>query len=57
MYDLKHADDSLGDTAPKADRALRVAIRDEEDVEVEWYTMYCLRDVTQGAEALQLPRR
>ena len=57
VYDLKHADDSLGATAPKADRALRVAIRDEEDVEVEWCTMYCLRDVTQVAEAIHLPRR
>ena len=58
MYDLKHADGNLGDVVPKADRTLRVAMKGEiEGVEVEWCTMYCLRVVTQVAEAIHLPRR
>ena len=54
VYELKHADDSLGDTMPKAGRTLRVAMEGEEEgIEVEWCTiMYCLQDVTQVAEAL-----
>lgn len=52
VYDLKHADDSLGNAVPKADRALRVAIGGEVSIEVRWCTMDCLRDVTQVAEAL-----
>lgn len=52
VYELKHADDSLGDTMPKPGRTLRVAMEGEVSIEVEWCTMYCLRDVTQVAEAL-----
>ena len=51
VCDLRHADDTLGDAVPKADLTLRVAMEGEEGVEVKWCTMYCLRDVTQVAEA------
>jgi hypothetical protein len=50
-YDLRHADDTLGDAVPKADLTLRVAMEEEKSIEVGWCTMYCLRDVTQVAEA------
>jgi hypothetical protein len=37
VYDLRHADDTLGDAVPKAELTLRVAIggEEEESIEVE----------------------